>query len=65
MSTINGYDSNSISSLFSSMGTSSTNSSSNGMLGINLNDFTTTSTLQRGVEQALALTNRAIVEVKS
>lgn len=34
-------------------------------LGINLNDFTTTSTLQRGVEQALALTNRAIVEVKA
>ncbi|TQR21458.1 STAS domain-containing protein [Psychrobacillus vulpis] len=34
-------------------------------LGINLTDFTTTSTLQRGVEQALALTNRAIVEVNS
>ena len=33
-------------------------------LGINLNDFTTTSTLQRGMEQALALTNRAIVEVE-
>lgn len=32
-------------------------------LGINLNDFTTTSTMQRGVEEALALTNRAIVEV--
>lgn len=32
-------------------------------LGINLNDFTTTSTMQRGMEQALALTNRAIVEV--
>lgn len=32
-------------------------------LGINLSDFTTTSTLQRGMEQALALTNRAIVEV--
>lgn len=32
-------------------------------LGINLNDFTTTSTLQKGVEQALAMTNRAIVEV--
>ncbi|MFJ8063394.1 STAS domain-containing protein [Psychrobacillus sp. NPDC096426] len=32
-------------------------------LGINLTDFTTTSTLQRGMEQALALTNRAIVEV--
>ncbi|MFJ7972307.1 STAS domain-containing protein [Psychrobacillus sp. NPDC096389] len=34
-------------------------------LGINLTDFTTTSTLQRGMEQALALTNRAIVEVDS
>ncbi|AQQ52142.1 STAS domain-containing protein [Planococcus lenghuensis] len=33
-------------------------------LGINLNDFTTTSTLQRGVEQALALTDRKIVEVE-
>ena len=33
-------------------------------LGINLNDFTTTSTLQRGVEQALAWTNRQIVEVE-
>ena len=32
-------------------------------LGINLNDFTTSSTLQRGVEQALAWTNRKIVEV--
>lgn len=32
-------------------------------LGINLNDFTTTSTLQRGVEQAMAWTNRKIVEV--
>lgn len=32
-------------------------------LGINLSDFTTTSTLKRGMEQALALTNRAIVEV--
>ncbi|PKH11664.1 RsbT co-antagonist protein RsbRA [Planomicrobium sp. MB-3u-38] len=32
-------------------------------LGINLNEFTTTSTLQRGVEQALAWTNRKIVEV--
>ena len=39
MSTINGYDSNSISSLFSSLGTGNTNSSSNGMLGINLNDY--------------------------
>lgn len=39
MSTINGYDSNSISSLFSSLGTSSSNSSSNGMFGINLNDY--------------------------
>ncbi|WP_391204801.1 STAS domain-containing protein [Psychrobacillus sp. L4] len=34
-------------------------------LGINLNDFTTTSTMQRGMEQALALTNRTIVEVNS
>ncbi|HSO56929.1 MAG TPA: RsbT co-antagonist protein RsbRA [Paenisporosarcina sp.] len=33
-------------------------------LGINLKDFTTTSTLQRGVEQALAWTNRKIVEVE-
>jgi len=33
-------------------------------LGINLKDFTTASTLQRGVEQALALTNRKIVEVE-
>ncbi|WP_342526330.1 STAS domain-containing protein [Chryseomicrobium sp. FSL W7-1435] len=33
-------------------------------LGINLNDFTTTSTLQRGMEQALAITNREIVEVE-
>ncbi len=32
-------------------------------LGINLNEFTTTSTLQRGVAQALAWTNRKIVEV--
>lgn len=32
-------------------------------LGINLNEFTTTSTLQRGVEQALAWTNRKIMEV--
>ena len=39
MSTINGYDSNSISSLFSSLGTTNTNSSSNGMFGINLNDY--------------------------
>ncbi|MGO1060482.1 RsbT co-antagonist protein RsbRA [Planococcus sp. FY231025] len=34
-------------------------------LGINLNEFTTTSTLQRGVEQALAWTNRKIVEVEA
>lgn len=34
-------------------------------LGIDLNDFTTTSTMQRGVEQALALTNRAIIEVNA
>ncbi|MGI2328898.1 RsbT co-antagonist protein RsbRA [Planococcus sp. YIM B11945] len=33
-------------------------------LGINLNEYTTTSTLQRGVEQALAWTNREIVEVE-
>lgn len=39
MSTINGYDSNSISSLFSSLGTGSTSSSSTGMFGINLNDY--------------------------
>ena len=39
MSTINGYDSNSISSLFSSLGTTTTNTSSSGLLGINLNDY--------------------------
>lgn len=39
MSTINGYDSNSISSLFSSLGSTNTNSSSGGMMGINLNDY--------------------------
>lgn len=39
MSTINGYDSNSINSLFSSLGTTNTNSSSSGMMGINLNDY--------------------------
>ena len=40
MSTINGYDANSIGSLFSSLGTSSTTSSStDGMLGINLTDY--------------------------
>ncbi|MFS0577140.1 STAS domain-containing protein [Sporosarcina sp. 179-K 3D1 HS] len=33
-------------------------------LGINLNEFTTTSTLQRGMQEALALTNRSIVEVE-
>lgn len=33
-------------------------------LGINLNDFITTSTLQRGMQEALALTNRTIVEVE-
>lgn len=32
-------------------------------LGISLEDFTTTSTLQRGMQEALALTNRKIVEV--
>lgn len=40
MSTINGYDSNSISSLFASMGTSgSGTTSSSGVMGINLNDY--------------------------
>ena len=39
MSTINGYDSNSISSLFSSLGTGSTSTSSGGVMGINLNDY--------------------------
>jgi len=39
MSTINGFDSNSINSLFSSVGTTNTGSSSNGLLGINLNDY--------------------------
>ena len=34
-------------------------------LGIELNDFTTTSTLQRGMEEALKLTNRKIVGVDS
>ncbi len=34
-------------------------------LGIELNDFTTTSTLQRGMEEALKLTNRKVVEVDS
>lgn len=33
-------------------------------LGINLNDFTTTSTLRRGMQEALRLTNRTIVEVE-
>ena len=42
MSTINGFDSNSVSTLFSSLGTStnnSNNSSSAGLLGINLLDY--------------------------
>ncbi|MBQ3558505.1 MAG: flagellar filament capping protein FliD [Agathobacter sp.] len=39
MSTINGFDSNSINSLFSSMGTSASSSYSNGVMGINLNDY--------------------------
>ena len=40
MSTINGYDSNSISSLFSTLGNNNTNaSSSNGLFGINLSDY--------------------------
>lgn len=34
-------------------------------LGIDLNDFTTTSTLQRGMQEALKLTNRKIVEGES
>jgi len=34
-------------------------------LGIELNDFTTTSTLQRGMEEALKFTNRKIVGVDS
>lgn len=33
-------------------------------LGINLNEFTTTSTLQRGMQEALKLTNRKVVEVE-
>lgn len=33
-------------------------------LGINLSDFTTTSTLRRGMQEALSLTNREIVEVE-
>ena len=33
-------------------------------LGINLNDFTTTSTLRRGMKEALKITNRKIVEVE-
>lgn len=33
-------------------------------LGINLKDFTTTSTLQRGMQEALRLTNRTIVEAE-
>ena len=39
MSTINGFDSNGIGSLFSSMGTGSASSSSNGLYGINLSDY--------------------------
>ena len=40
MSTINGYDSNSINALFSSMGTSNSGSTaSNGLYGINLSDY--------------------------
>lgn len=33
-------------------------------LGINLHEFTTKSTLQKGMQSALAMTNRAIVEVE-
>ena len=39
MSGINGFDSNSIGSLFSSMGTTSTSTSSEGLYGINLSDY--------------------------
>lgn len=40
MSSINGFDSNSVSALFSSLGTSTSNSSSsNGLYGINLSDY--------------------------
>ena len=34
-------------------------------LGINLNDFTTTSTLRRGMKEALEITKRKIVEVEA
>lgn len=34
-------------------------------LGIDLNDFTTTSTLRRGMQEALQLTNRKVVEVEA
>lgn len=34
-------------------------------LGIELNDFTTTSTLRRGMQEALKLTNRKMVEVEA
>lgn len=34
-------------------------------LGIELNDFTTTSTLRKGMQEALKLTNRKVVEVES
>ena len=40
MAGINGYDSNSISALFSSLGTTKTNNTtSNGLMGINLSDY--------------------------
>lgn len=39
MSTINGFDSNAMNSLFSSMGTGSTGSTSDGLYGINLSDY--------------------------
>ena len=39
MSGINGFDSNSIGALFSSMGTGTTSSSSDGLYGINLSDY--------------------------
>ena len=34
-------------------------------LGIDLQEFTTKSTLQRGMQAALGMTNRAIVEVEA
>lgn len=39
MSSINGFDSNSMNTLFASLGTTSTDTSASGMMGINLNDY--------------------------